>query len=117
MSEPEKINSATDNTTEIQSVTGHPLPEPGAVRLNRRNFVGKTIAGAGVVLGAELGYAGFKLLATKPVGERKPVQLNLAQLPEGSRTTVLYGGSKVEVMRTEKGIKRCRWFAPIWAAW
>jgi len=56
-------------------------------------------------LGAEIGYAGFKLLATKPVGERKPVQMSLAQLPEGGRTTVLYGGSKIEVIRTEKGVK------------
>ncbi len=79
------------------------LPEPGVKRVNRRGFIGKVLVGAGAAFGLELGYAGFRLMATKPVGEKKPVQLSLSQLPEGSRTTVLYGGNKVEVIRDEHG--------------
>ncbi len=83
----------------------NPLPEPGKVRLNRRNFIGKMLIGCGAAVGLETGYAGAKLLATKPVAEKAPVNMNLSQLPEGSRTSILYGGNKIEVIRTEKGIK------------
>ncbi|KPK87475.1 hypothetical protein AMJ80_12035, partial [bacterium SM23_31] len=68
------------------------LPEPGHVRLGRRNFIGKVLVGCGAAVGLELGYAGFKMMASKPVGEKKPVTLSLTQLPVGSRTTVIYGG-------------------------
>lgn len=84
---------------------GQVLPEPGKARMERRDFTGKMLIGCGVALGLELGYSVFKLMATKPVGEKKPVEMSLSQLPENSRTTVLYGGNKVEVIRTEKGIK------------
>jgi len=84
--------------------SSRPLPEPGKARIGRRNFIGKVLVGCGAALGAELGYSGFKLMATKPVGEKKPVTLSLSQLPVNSRTTVIYGGSKVEVIRTEKGV-------------
>jgi len=81
------------------------LPEPGHVRLGRRNFIGKVIVGCCAAVGLELGYAGFKMMATKPVGERKPVKLSLNQLPVGSRTIVIYGGEKIEVVRTKKGVR------------
>ncbi|MCP4724052.1 MAG: Rieske (2Fe-2S) protein [bacterium] len=79
------------------------FPEPGIARVNRRGFISKALVGVGAAFGLELGYAGFRLMATKPVGEKKPVQLSLSQLPEDSRMTVLYGGNKVEVIRDEAG--------------
>ncbi|MFC1557676.1 ubiquinol-cytochrome c reductase iron-sulfur subunit [candidate division KSB1 bacterium] len=80
------------------------LPEPGRVRLGRRNFIGKMLIGCGAALGIEAGYASVKLMASKPVAEKVPVVLSLAQLQPGSRTTVLYGGNKIEVVRDENGI-------------
>ncbi len=107
MSEQEKgteIQPENSETAEnAEAVEKSPLPEPGKARLGRRNFLGKVLAGCGAAFGLEVGYAGFKLMATKPVGERKPVNLSLSQLPENSRTTVLYGGNKVEVIRDDKG--------------
>jgi len=93
--------SQEEHSEEAKSI----LPEPGKARIKRRNFIGKMLIGCGVAAGAEVGYAGFKLMAEKPVAEKTPVVLNLSQLPMNSRTTVLYGGEKVEVIRTEKGIK------------
>ena len=88
-----------------ESHTAPILPEPGKVRVKRRDFMGKVLVGCGAVLGGEIGYSGIKLMATKPAAEKTPVQISLSQLPEGSRTTVLYGGNKIEVVRTEKGIR------------
>ncbi|MFC1554728.1 ubiquinol-cytochrome c reductase iron-sulfur subunit [candidate division KSB1 bacterium] len=95
-----------EDSPEKEEIKGNPLPEPGKVRIDRRNFMGKVLLGGfGAGVGLEMGYAGFKLVATKPVGEKKPVALNLSDLPEGSRKAIIYGGNKVEVIRTEKDIK------------
>ncbi|MFC1565116.1 ubiquinol-cytochrome c reductase iron-sulfur subunit, partial [candidate division KSB1 bacterium] len=58
----------------------------------------------GAIVGLELGYSGVRLLTTKPVGEKKPVNLSLTKLPLEGRIEVIYSGEKVEVKRTEKGI-------------
>lgn len=99
----EEAQGAPEHTEEKQPASL--LPEPGHVRLGRRNFIGKALVGCGAAVGLELGYAGFKMMATKPVGEKKPVKLSLSQLPVGSRTTVIYGGEKIEVVRSEKGVR------------
>jgi cytochrome b6-f complex iron-sulfur subunit len=96
-------NETSEQTDEKQS--GSVLPEPGKVRIGRRNFLGKAVIGCGAVLGLEMGTASFKLIATKPVGERKPVILSLSQLQEGERKIVTYGGSAVEVFNNGKEIK------------
>ena len=82
----EELLDTPGHADEKQS--GQVLPEPGKVRKERRDFMGKMLIGGGVALGLELGYSVFKLMATKPVGEKKPVEMSLSQLPENSRTTV-----------------------------
>ncbi|MFC1477585.1 ubiquinol-cytochrome c reductase iron-sulfur subunit [candidate division KSB1 bacterium] len=98
---PDSQEDSQEQPEEKKSV----LPEPGKVRLDRRNFIGKMMVGCGAALGLQTAYAGGKFLAEKPVAEKKPVNLSLASLPEGSRTSVMYGGNKVEVIRTEKGVR------------
>ncbi len=107
MTEPEnkKEDQVEENPVEENS-SGQkkPLPDVGEVRIDRRNFMGKMIAGCGGVAGIQLGYAGVSFLATKPKGEKKPVRLSLSDLPVGGRQKVMYGGNPAEVIRDEKGV-------------
>ncbi len=93
-----------DISGEKNSLPGSILPEPGAVRKGRRNFIGKVLVACFAAMGMEVGYAGFRLLSTKPTGEKKPVIISLTRLPLDGKMDVIYGGDKVEVKRTEKGI-------------
>ncbi len=97
MTEPEKT---AEEKQEKKS-----LPDVGKSRVDRRNFMGKMIAGCGGLIGVELACSAGSFLATKPKAEKKPVNLNLSDLPVDSRKTIMYGGNPAEVIRTEKGFK------------
>ncbi len=80
------------------------LPEPGTVLKGRRDFLGKILIVFFVVIGMEFGYSVIRLLTTKPTGEKKTVLISLTSLPIDGKIEVVYGGNKIEIKRTEKGI-------------
>jgi cytochrome b6-f complex iron-sulfur subunit len=80
-----------------------PFQEVGAGRLDRRNFIGKMLIGTGVVLAVESFVATFAFLASKPRGEKKPVNVPKAKLKPGMAYQIIYGGKPAVVMTDEKG--------------
>jgi len=72
--------------------------------VHRRKLLGAMTGCAGLTLLSPLGYSVFSFLNSRPVGEKKPVRLSLADLPLGKRVKIIYGGQPVEVVRTEEGI-------------
>jgi cytochrome b6-f complex iron-sulfur subunit len=73
--------------------------------LERRKLLGALAGCSGVLLLSQLGYGVFSFLNSKPVGEKKPVKMNLSDLPMDKRVKVIYGGQPVEVIRTNEGIQ------------
>ncbi len=89
---------------EVQSgADSPPFEEVGEGRSERRNFLSKMLIGVGAVLGLEACVAGFAFLASKPKGEKKPVNVSRSSLKPGKPYQIIYGGKPTLVMTDDKG--------------
>lgn len=72
--------------------------------IQRRKLLGTLAGCSGLALMSQFGYSIFSFLNSKPPGEKKPVQMSLADLPLDKHVKIIYGGQPAEVVRTKEGI-------------
>jgi cytochrome b6-f complex iron-sulfur subunit len=73
--------------------------------IQRRKLLGTLAGCSGLALMTQFGYSIFSFLNSKPVGEKKPVQMSLADLPLDKHVKIIYCGEPIDVVRTKDGIK------------
>jgi Rieske Fe-S protein len=81
----------------------NPFKEIGEGRMHRRKLIETLLIGAGIALGLETFFSGFAFLASKPKGEKKPVNVPKSKLKPGEPYQIIYGGKPAAVLIDETG--------------